>query len=274
MDDVRELKEFANRIRRSALSMALSAGRSGCHVGGGFSAIEIFSVLFGSVLRVDAKNPADENRDRFLASKAHCILPHFSALAFKGFLSESDLLSFHEDGGLLAGHPWRAESGLEFSGGSLGIGLSLGVGMALSARRRGLTYRTYVLLGDGEINEGSVWEAFMSASQFGLDNLVAIVDYNHMQFDGPSETVMSMEPLQDKLAAFGWIVRRVNGHDVGELLHAFTEPHENKPLAIVADTVKARGILGLENKAESHHAVLTQEMYDAVVKDIEEGKYD
>lgn len=273
MDDIEELEIFANKIRKSCLDMALSAGKSGCHVGGGFSSIELFAVLFGAVLKVYPKNPCDENRDRFIASKAHCILPHFSTLVLKGFVNREKLMSFHDDAGFLAGHPWRVESGLEFSGGSLGMGLSIGIGMALNARRKNLSYKTYVLLGDGESNEGAVWEAFMSAPHFKLDNIVAIVDYNNMQFDGPCSEIMGMEPLDERLRTFGWETVRVDGHNIAALLEAFCVKHDGKPLAIVADTVKARGIPGLENKAESHHATLTQEMYDAVVADMEGGRY-
>lgn len=273
MNDIEELEIFANKIRKLSLDMALSAGKAGCHVGGGFSSIELFAVLFGAVLNVDLKNPCDENRDRFIASKAHCILPHFSTLVLKGFVDHDKLMTFHDDAGFLAGHPWRVESGLEFSGGSLGMGLSIGIGMALNARRKNLSYKTYVLLGDGESNEGAVWEAFMSAPHFKLDNLVAIVDYNNMQFDGPCSEIMGMEPLDERLRTFGWETVRVDGHNIAALLEAFFAKHDGKPLAIVADTVKARGIPGLENKAESHHAPLTQEMYDAVVADMEGGRY-
>ena len=272
-DRIDELEIFANKIRRGCLDMALSSGKEGCHVGGGFSCIEIFAVLFGTVLNVDATDPTYENRDRFIASKAHCILPHFTTLALKGFVDPGELLSFHEDDGFFAGHPWRVESGLEFSGGSLGMGLSLGIGMALAAKRREMTYKTYVLLGDGESDEGAVWEAFMSAAHFKLDNLVAIVDYNNMQFDGPCSEIMGMEPLDRRIQSFGWETRRVNGHDIAALLDAFETPHPGKPLAIVAETVKARGIPGLENKAESHHAALTQEMVNTVVADMEGGHY-
>ena len=236
--DIEELAIFSNKIRKSCLDMALSAGKAGCHVGGGFSSIELFAVLFGAVLNVDPKNPCDENRDRFIASKAHCILPHFSTLVLKGFVDREKFMS-----------------------------------MALNARRKNLPYKTYVLLGDGESNEGAVWEAFMSAPHFKLDNLVAIVDYNNMQFDGPCSEIMGMEPLDERLRAFGWETLRVDGHNIAALLEAFSVKHDGKPLAIVADTVKARGIPGLENKAESHHATLTQEMYDAVVADMEGGRY-
>ncbi len=268
-----ELEKFANDIRRMSLDMALASGRAGCHIGGSFSAIEIMSVLYGSILDISAIANGSPDRDRFIASKAHCILSHFSALTLAGLLPNEQILSFHENAGLLAGHPKKVTMGLEFSGGSLGMGLSLGMGMAIAGKKDGKAYDTYVLLGDGEINEGSVWESFMSAPHFGLDNLVAIIDFNKMQFDGPSGDIMNLEPLDKKLEAFGWSTKRVNGHNVEELQDVLLSSHEGKPLAIVADTVKARGIPSLENKAESHHASLPQEDYDFVVKAIEEGKY-
>ena len=273
MNGVDELEFFANKIRRRCLDLAMCAGKGGCHIGGGFSCIEIFAVLFGSVLRVDAKNPNAENRDRFIPSKAHCVLPLYSALTLKGFISWDEAKAFHDDGSLLMGRPWSKQHGLEFSGGSLGMGLSLGIGMALAAKRREMAYKTYVLLGDGESNEGAVWEAFMSAAHFKLDKLVAIIDYNNMQFDGPCSEIMGMEPLDKRIQSFGWETRRVNGHDIAALIDAFETSHSSKPLAIVAETVKARGIPGLENKAESHHATLTQEMVDAVIADMEGGRY-
>ena len=170
-------------------------------------------------------------------------------------------MSFHEDGGLLAGHPWNLKIGLEFAGGSLGMGISVGVGKALYAKHKGLKYNTYVLVGDGEANEGSVWEAFMSATQYKLDNLTVIIDYNNMQFDGPNDAIMALAPLADKMRAFGFKTVEVNGHSVPELLEAFQAPHVGKPLAIVAHTIKAHGIPSLENKAESHHATLSEEDY-------------
>ena len=175
MSEMQKLYDYAKSIRKLALNMALSAGKQGCHIGGSFSCIEIFAVLYGRILSYNPKK-IEDNRDRFIASKSHCILSHFAALAEAGYLREKDAYSFHDNGGLLAGHPMNQSLGLEFSGGSLGMGLSVGVGMALAAKKKQLNYKTYVLLGDGECNEGSVWEACMSASQYNLDNLVAIVD--------------------------------------------------------------------------------------------------
>ncbi|MBR4126038.1 MAG: transketolase [Alphaproteobacteria bacterium] len=273
MTEIEQLEIFSNKIRKTSLDMALSAGKAGCHIGGGFSCIEIFAVLYGKILNVDAKDPVNENRDRFIPSKAHCILPNFASLLHTGFIGQNDILSFHENGGLLAGHPENREIGLEFSGGSLGMGLSVGIGMSLAAKRKGLSHKTYVLLGDGECNEGSVWEAFMSAAQFRLDNLIVVVDYNNMQFDGVNYVIMGLAPLDEKLKAFGWQTVSCNGHNIGELLNAFEMPHPEKPLAIIAHTIKAHGIPSLENKAESHHAALSQEDYDFVINAMKDGSY-
>lgn len=265
---------YSKEIRLMALDMAVEAGRAGAHVGGSFSTIEIFSVLYGGVLNYDTTNPQWENRDRFIPSKTHCILANFPALVVAGFLPKSEVMSFNKDGGLLAGHPWNVNIGLEYPGGSLGMGLGVGIGMALRARRYNQSYKTYVLIGDGESNEGSVWEAIMSAAKFKLDNLIAIFDYNNMQFDGVNDEIMPVSSLSEKLRAFGWKAVDVDGHSITELVDAFSTEHEKQPLAIVAHTIKAHGVPSLENKAESHHASITTEDYEYVKKQIEEGCYD
>lgn len=264
-----KVSEFAKYIRRMAAKMALSAGNAGCHIGGSFSCIEIFAVLYGEVLKYDIANPKWENRDRFIPSKTHCILSNFSALAKAGFIKENDLYSFHDNGGLLAGHPWNIDIGLEYSGGSLGMGLSVGIGMALAAKLSNYTYKTYVLIGDGESNEGSIWEAMMSASHYKLDNLIAIIDYNNMQFDGIGNDIMSLESLKSKTEAFGWKTVEVCGHDTKALSDAFKTDHKGKPLMIIAKTIKAHGVPDLENTPESHHAVMKQSSYDAIIQQID-----
>ena len=252
---------YQHDIRRMATEMAKSAGKAGSHIGGSFSCIEIFSVLYGGIMDYDVNNPTWDERDRFIPSKTHCILSNFSTLVKAGFITKDKLFSFHEDGGLLAGHPWNIEIGLEFAGGSLGMGIGVAVGMALAAKRYGKKHKVYVLLGDGESNEGSVWEAFMSASKFKLDNLVVIIDYDNMQFDGPNDEVMSLSPLKEKMIAFGFETLEVDGHDIKALWDAFSIKHDGKPLAIVAKTIKAHGVPSLENTAESHHAELSEEDY-------------
>lgn len=256
-----KILDYQHDIKLMATEMARSAGKYGSHIGGSFSCVEIFSVLYGGIMDYDIKNPTWEERDRFIPSKTHCILSNFSALVKAGFIDQSDLFSFHEDGGLLAGHPWNVNIGLEFAGGSLGMGICVAIGMALSAKRYGQKHFVYTLLGDGESNEGSVWEAFMSASKYKLDNLVVIIDYDNMQFDGSNDDIMSLSPLKMKMEAFGFKTVEVDGHDIEQLWNAFTTEHVGRPLAIVARTIKAHGVPSLEDKAESHHAVLSEEDY-------------
>lgn len=262
------IEDFQHGIKLMATEMALSAGKSGSHIGGSFSCIEIFAVLYGGVLNYDVSNPTWDERDRFIPSKTHCILSNFSALVKAGFLKKEQLFSFHEDGGLLAGHPWNMNIGLEFAGGSLGMGIGVGIGMALAAKKNKQSHKVYVLLGDGESNEGSVWEAFMSASKYSLDNLVVIIDYDNMQFDGANDDIMPLAPLSAKMSAFGFEVKEVDGHNIEELWNAFLCSPEHKPLAVIARTVKAHGVPSLEGTAGSHHAALSQDDYKYIMNQL------
>lgn len=265
---------LSKKMRLDALDMAKKAGKAGAHLGGSFSSMDIIATLYGAILNVDAKNPTWENRDRFITSKRHCYLASYSALHQLGFVNDEELMSYHTDGGKLAGYPWLPDCGLDFSGGSLGMGLSVGIGMALAGKRRGLDYKTYVLLGDGECNEGANWEGFMCANKYHLDNLVVIIDNNHMQFDGTEEDIMPMGSFKDKLDAFGFKTLYVNGHSIEHLYEAFTTEHFGMPLAIIAETIKGYGLPSIENKPESHHIMLNDEDYEFMIKSIEEGKYD
>lgn len=269
-DYIENIKSYQHDVRLMATEMAKNAGRAGSHIGGSFSCIEIFSVLYGGIMNYDVKNPYWDDRDRFIPSKTHCILSNFSTLVKAGFVKREDLMSFHDNGGLLAGHPWNVEIGLEFAGGSLGMGIGVAIGRALHAKRYCKSYKTYVLLGDGESNEGSVWEAFMSASKYKLDNLVVIIDYDNMQFDGANDEIMSLAPLAQKMEAFGFKTVECNGHSIEELWNAFTTEHEGQPLAVVAHTIKANGVPSLENKAESHHSALSEEDYHYIMTNLEE----
>lgn len=261
-EKTRRLTEMAKRMRLDALDMALAAGGGGSHVGGSLSCIEILAVLYGEVLRFDTKNPLDENRDRFIPSKNHCVLAHIPALAEAGFIPREEILEFQKDGGRLTGYPRRPEIGLEYSGGSLGMALSVGIGMALAAREQGRPSRIYILMGDGELNEGSVWEAFMSAAHYGLDNLTAIIDRNRLSYDGDTEAVMGLDSLADKLASFGWHVSQCDGHSTRALLEAFQNTEAGHPHVVVAETVKGKGISFAENRPEWHHHRLSREEYD------------
>lgn len=267
-ETVLRLTEMAKRMRLDALDMALASGSGGSHVGGSLSCIEILAVLYGEVLRFDVKHPLDENRDRFIPSKNHCVLAHIPALAEVGFLPHEEILEFQKDGGRLTGYPRRPEIGLEYSGGSLGMALSVGIGMALAAREQGRPSQVYILLGDGELNEGSVWEAFQSAAHYGLDNLTAIVDRNHLSYDGDTETVMGLGNLRKKLESFGWHVSSCDGHSVPELLEAFQDTAKGRPHGIIAETVKGKGVSFIENRPEWHHHRLSREEYEQARQEV------
>ena len=273
-DKINSCYELSKSMRLDAIEMAKSTGKAGAHLGGSFSSMDIIAVLYGAVLNIKKDEPSWDNRDRFITSKRHCYLASYSALYRSGIITYDELMTFHTDGGLLAGYPWLPKCGLDFSGGSLGMGLSVGIGMALSAKRKKLNFKTYVLLGDGECNEGAIWEGFMAASKFSLDNLIVIIDNNHMQFDGREEDIMPMGSFSNKLKAFGFEIVDVNGHSIEELCSAFETKHIGKPLAIIANTIKGYGLPSIENKAESHHTAIADSDYEYMKKSIEEGKYD
>lgn len=266
-----ELRQMAKRMRLAALDMALSTGQKGAHLGGSLSCIEILAVLYGEVLRIDPKNPEWDERDRFIPSKNHCTLAHFPALAEAGFIEKQELLEFTKDGGRLTGYPKNLEVGLEYSGGSLGMAISFGIGVALASRERGRTNRVYVMMGDGELDEGCIWEAFMAAYQYRLDNLVAIIDRNHLSYDGNTEQVMALESLEGKMKAFNWNTICCNGHDTSDLLRAFSEIKEGIPNVIIADTIKGKGVSFMENRREWHHSRISQEQYEQAKREIMEA---
>jgi transketolase len=236
------------------------------------SAMEIMAVLYGRVLRLDKNNPTWPERDRFIASKAHCVLAHYAALAEAGFISREELATFEKNGTRLAGHPAiNLALGLEYSGGSLGLAIGVAVGLALDAKRKGRGHRVFVLLGDGELDEGSNWEGFMAAAHFKLDNLVAVVDKNRLQYDGPTEDIMALGDLGAKMRAFGWQVAEVDGHDPGELAEALESRPEGRPLAVIANTVKGKGVSFMEDVRDWHHSSLSQAQYDQAAQEVREA---
>lgn len=239
---------------RHAIVDALIGGRRG-HVGSSLSLVEILRVLYDDVLSYRAQEPKWKMRDRCILSKGHGCLALYAILADKGFFPREELARQCTPGALLGGHPDPHIPGVEASTGSLGHGLGLGVGMALAARMRRADYRVFVIMGDGELQEGSIWEAALTASKYHLSNLVAIVDYNKLQSYGPVSDVLPLEPLADKWRAFGFGVREVDGHDVGALGDAFKAlPFENgKPNILIAHTVKGKGIPFAENDPDWHH---------------------
>ena len=266
--NVKKIVEMAKRMRLSGLEMAVRSGNQGAHLGGSLSCIEIMAVLYGEFLRVDPKNPLDPDRDIFMPSKAHCVLSHIPALAEKGFFERDEIFKYLDDGERIVGHPYRPDIGFEYPGGSLGMAISVAIGMAISAKGRNSKRRFYVLLGDGELHEGSVWEAFMSAAHYGLDNLVAIIDRNRLSYDGDTEEVMALDNLAKKFESFNWLVSECDGHDVKSLLQAFSEEESDKPHVIIANTIKGKGVSFIENRADWHHHTLSQKEYDQAVEEV------
>ena len=255
------LSAQANWIRLSAMTMTNHANLG--HTGGDLSSSDILATLYvGQVLKVDPANPLWPQRDRFVMSKGHCSGAFYSTLALRGFFPLSQLKTFMDPLSMLNGHPDRNKlPGVEANTGPLGHGLPIAVGMALAARMRKESWRVFVLVGDGELQEGSNWEAAMCAQQYGLDNLVVIVDRNRIQQGDFTENTINMEPLADRWTSFGFAVKEVDGHDHLALLQAFTALPlaKGKPTCLIAKTIKGKGVSFAENKPAWHHGVPTQE---------------
>ncbi|MGH3875538.1 MAG: transketolase [Actinophytocola sp.] len=251
------LETVAARIRSHVVDMC--AGPEGGHLGGAFSCVEVLTALYFSVLNVDPRQPDDPARDRFLLSKGHAALALYATLAERGFFPVEELAGYGQPGSRLMGHPVRAVPGVELPTGSLGHGLALGCGFALADRYAGRDSRSFVLLGDGELQEGSVWEAAIAAASLKLDQLVAVVDRNGLQLTGSTERIAPMEPLADRWRSFGWSVRDVDGHDANELAHHLTAaPWEpGKPSVLIARTVKGHGVPFLAGRAANHYVKLS-----------------
>lgn len=251
------LQAVAARIRSHVVDMC--AGPEGGHLGGAFSSADILAALYSSVLRVDPQRPDDPDRDRFLLSKGHAAIGLYATLAEHGFFPVEELAGYGRPGSRLMGHPVRAVPGVELPTGSLGHGLALGCGFALAARYAGRDSRTFVLLGDGELQEGSVWEAAIAAASLRLDRLVAVVDRNGLQLTGATDGIAPMEPLADRWRSFGWAIRDVDGHDPDELAeHLNAAPWEpGKPSVLIARTVKGQGLPFLAGRSASHYVTLS-----------------
>jgi transketolase len=260
---IKQTKLLASKIRIKSLEMAFNAGKNGAHLGGALSLAEIFAVLYGCILSVNPRNPNDPERDRLVVSKGHCVLSYYAALNEAGFISDEELTRFETNGSMLHGHATRNLSlGIEFSGGSLGMGVSFAIGVALAGKMNHKPYHVNIIAGDGECNEGIVWEAFMSAAHFKLDNLTVIIDHNKFQYDGDLKTIMDMGSLKTKLDAFGFHSIEVDGHHVSEIIEAFQNHVSGKPLAIIANTIKGKGVSFMENRKEWHHGILSKELYE------------
>ena len=263
--DQKEQKALAlNAAKLRALAMdAVHTAASG-HIGGSLSVADVLTVLYFHTMKVDPKNPKDPDRDRLVLSKGHTTPALYSALALRGYFPTEELKLFRSIKGHLSGHPDMVHvPGVDMSTGSLGQGISAAVGMALAGKVDGKDYRVYAVLGDGEIAEGQVWEAFMSAAKYHLDNLCAVVDVNGLQIDGKTADVMPSEPLDKKFEAFNWNVLKVDGHDYAALAAAFASAaaHKGQPTAILAKTVKGKGISFMEDDAGWHGKAPNDEQY-------------
>ena len=267
-----ELKKTANEVRKGIIK-STHAAKSG-HPGGSLSAADVFTYLYFVELNVDPKNPKDENRDRFVLSKGHVAPGYYSTLAERGFFPKEDLLTLRHVGSYLQGHPdMKKIPGVDMSSGSLGQGISAAVGMALAAKLQNKDYRTYTLLGDGEIQEGQVWEASMLAGHRKLDNLVVIVDNNNLQIDGKITDVNSPYPIDKKLEAFNFHVINIDGNDFDQIEAAFKEARKTKgmPTAIIAKTIKGKGVSFMEDQAGWHGKAPNDEQYAQAMEELEKA---
>lgn len=267
------LADRAKFIRLETLRLTRIAGAG--HYSSTFSAAELFSALYYAHLRIDPANPKWPDRDRFVLSKGHAAIGLYPVLADLGFYEASKLDDFTRLGSAFGDHPdMKKIPGIDFSSGSLGHGLSVALGMAIAGRMQGRDYRTYCMLGDGELNEGQIWEAAMAAGHFKLRGLVAIVDRNQLSIDGPTEKVMSVEPIDGRFETFGWDVKRIDGHDLKAILSTLdglAPAGEGKPQMIVADTIKGRGVRHMELSLDWHVGNLVGADYDNAYEEISQG---
>jgi len=265
-----ELKAIAKKIRRDIINMIGNAGSG--HPGGSLSAVEILTTLYFRIMRHQPSNPHWAERDRFILSKGHAAPVLYATLSHCGYMPEAELCTLRKIDSRLQGHPECEKTpGVEMSGGALGLGLSFGIGVALAGRLDAKDYHTFVLLGDGECDEGQVWEAAMAAAHFKLDKLVAVIDNNGIQLDGWNKNIMSIEPLSQKWKSFGWKVIETDGHDVARLIEAFEQAKmvSGQPTVIIAHTVKGKGVSFMENNPDFHGKAPTADEMKIALKELE-----
>ncbi len=272
IEEIKDLKLKANEVRRLSIEMIYRA-KSG-HPGGSLSAAEILVTLYFKILRVDPKNPEWPDRDRFILSKGHASAAYYSVLAMKGYFPMDELKNFRKINSMLQGHPTIHIPGVDMTTGSLGQGFSTSLGMALAGKIDNKDYRVFTLLGDGELDEGIVWEAAMSAVHNKLDNLIAIIDRNMYQLDGNTEKILSLGNVAKKFEIFGWEVREIDGHSIPEIYISIMElmNKNGKPKAIIAKTVKGKGVSFMENTHEFHGKAPNKEEYEKAMKELEEER--
>jgi len=268
---IKQIENSALMMRKNIVKMTYKMGPTGAHIGGGLSLVEIMSTLYLGVLKYDVNDMNNELRDRVILSKGHGTMALYSAMKESGIISQDMLMTYKDNESELSAHPsMNNELGIEFSSGSLGQGLSLGVGVCLGLKRKhNESSRVFVVLGDGECDEGSVWEAAQSATHFCCNNLVAIIDNNKLQYDGPTEKIMSFGSLKKKWENFGWKTVEVDGHSVSELIDSLTM-ETNIPIAIIANTIKGKGVSFMENNPEWHNHSINKDQYIRAMKELGE----
>lgn len=268
--EINKILKFSKRLRKNILDMSFFAGSSSAHLGGALSIVEIISTLFCSVMKYNS-NPQWQDRDRFILSKGHACLAYYAALCEIGYIPKNELKTFEKNNSNLLGHPvLNREIGIDFSNGSLGMGLSLGIGVALSIKKKKQNNRVFVILGDGECNEGSIWEAAMAAAHFKLDNLIVFIDNNKFQQTGKNNQIMNTGNLKDKWESFGWSSIDLDGHNVEELYSYFKLKKNSKssPSAIIANTIKGKGFSFSENNNDWHHSILSKKLYEQALEEL------
>jgi Transketolase, N-terminal subunit len=270
-DKRKKIEDMAKYMRRKMIEMAYN-GNGYAHFGSGLSIVEILAVLYGEVMNIGKEKIFDEERDRFILSKGHGVLGYYAALAAAGIINENLLLTFQQNDSDLISHPvMNLALGIESSNGSLGHGLSIAIGSLIAGRIKKKKYNAYVLLGNGECNEGSIWEAAMFAASHKLNNLIAIIDNNQFQSDGYSREILDMGSLKEKWNSFGWNAIEVDGHSIPDLYCVLTTSYnDDKPLAVIANTIKGKGISFMENNNDWHHNRLTAALYENALSELKE----
>lgn len=268
---IKELEKEAVEVRKLLLSIIYKA-KAG-HTGGDLSSVEIMVALYNQIMHIYPENPNDPSRDRFILSKGHSVETYYAILQRKGFITKETLDTYYQPGSMLIGHPTNKVSGIEMNTGALGHGLPISVGMAIGLKKSHEKARVFCLMGDGEQAEGSVWEAAMAASYYKLNNLVGIIDRNHLQISGDTEDVMAIEPIKEKYQSFGWQVVEINGNAMGKVVTALSQKNTtDKPLMIIAHTVKGKGVKEMENVASWHHGVPSSDLMESADKQLKKLK--
>lgn len=268
--DIAKLKLQAETNRRRLVEVIYNAGAG--HTGGDLSCLNVMTALYFGIMNIDPNNPKKDERDRFVLSKGHCVEALYTTLEARGFISKELVDTLGKYLSPLAGHPTIDVPGIEVNSGALGHGLPIGIGMALAAKMDGKSYKTFVMMGDGEQGEGSIYEAAMAGNQYHLDNLVAIIDRNMLQISGCTEDVMSLEDMEARWTAFGWDVIHVNGDEMEDIVTKFSaiDYSNNKPHLFISHTTKGKGVSFMENVAKWHHGVPTEEQYHQALTEIDE----